>query len=191
MNKIIIKTALITICSLVVAAGAVFALWLVCSPQTMATSCEKTGNYSLAVTCADLRYKYTKDVNDLARCADDAVLSGKDNLICEYGEKLIAEENFEEVCKNRDGSVPENNGGIPFGYKSYICGHTAAALYRSGNTAEAVETALKGGENAFPKLVIEIASRSDQAAAESALDALDSLEDTEETKALSEILKKI
>lgn len=84
MNKIIFKTALVTLGALVAAAVAVFSLWILISPQTMASYCEKTGNYSFAVTCADLRYKYTKDVKDLARCAQDGIASGKDALIVKY-----------------------------------------------------------------------------------------------------------
>ena len=71
MNKIILKTALITLASLIVASLMVFSLWILCSPQSMASACEKTGNYSFAVTCADLRFKYTKNVDDLARCVED------------------------------------------------------------------------------------------------------------------------
>lgn len=189
MNKLIIKTALITICTLVIASGAVFSLWLVCSPQTMASSCEKTGNYALAVTCADLRYKYTKNVYNLARSADDAILSGRDNLISDRGEKLLSHEKFEEVCKTLDASSADN--GLGFGYKAYICGHVSASQYRLGNTDKAVQTALYGGEKAFPKLVIEICSARDKTSAQAVLAALEKLEQTGETSALSELLKKI
>lgn len=191
MNKIILKTALITISALIIASLAVFGLWLVCSPQTMATSCEKTGNYALAVTCADLRYRYTNDVYDLVRCVDNAILSGNDKSISEHGEKLLSDEKLDEVCANRDKAIPENTAGIPFGYKSYICGHISVAEYRLGDIQKAVQTAEKGGEKSFPKLVIEIASRGDKTAAGEVLSALEKLEQTSETKALSGILKNI
>ena len=91
MNKLILKTALITLATLVLAGLLVFSLWILCAPQTMATSCEKTGNYSFAVTCADLRYKYTKDIKDLARCAEDGIISGKDKHILKYCGMLVEE----------------------------------------------------------------------------------------------------
>lgn len=191
MKKLIIKTALITISVLIIASLTVFSLWLVGSPQTMATSCEKTGNYSFAVTCAGLRYKYTKDVYDLARCVDNAILSGKDNLICEHGEKLLSDGKFDEVCTAKDGAIPENTAGVPFGYKAYVCGHIAVAEYRLGDIDKAVKTALTGGENSFPKLVIEVSSNGDRTSANAVLSALETLEQTEETKALSQILKNI
>lgn len=97
MNKLVIRTALITVAILAFSALAVFSLWILCSPQTMASACERTGNYPFAVTCADLRYKYTKNVGDLARCAEDGILSGKDGLIVRYGGLLIADKDFDSL----------------------------------------------------------------------------------------------
>lgn len=189
MNKLILKTALITIAALAVAALAVFSLWILCSPQTMATSCEKTGNYSFAVTCADLRYKYTNNVGDLARCAEDSILSGNDSRIVNYGAKLIDDEKFSQLCTEKDKLLSNTEyGSYTLGYKNYICGHVAAAYYRTGELQRGIDTAEKGGVNAFTKLVLEIAEKQDKEAAQKVLTALEGVENSEQ---LTLILKKI
>lgn len=155
MNKIIFKTALVTLGTLVAAAVAIFSLWILISPQTMATSCEKTGNYSFAVTCADLRYKYTKDVKDLARCAQDSIVSGKDALILKYCGRLIEDDGFDTLCKAVDESIMSTEfGKYAKDYKGYICGNLAAAQYRSGDLDKALKTAESG--KSFVKLVLAI-----------------------------------
>lgn len=189
MNKIILKTALITVAALAVIAAAVFSLWLVCSPSTMAGACERTGNYPLAITCADLSYKYSNDIGDLARCAENSVRAGDDRLIALYGEKLIVDESFEELCSEKDKLISGSDyAQYTSAYKTYICGHVAAAEYRSGKLEKAIEAARKGGVHAFTKLVLQIAETNDKSAAESVIFALEELQDSEK---LIEILKKI
>lgn len=199
MNKLIYKTALITLAALAAIAIVVFSLWIVISPQTMAGACEKTGNYSLAVTCADLRYKYTKNTDDLARCAEDSILCGKDKLIIKYGEPLISAKDFPSVCEARDKALEGNKGGEYVGltgkdvnYNSYIKSHLAAAQYRSGDTDKAIETVKTDvSGQSLVKLVIEISEKSDKQAAEKLLNVLKTCEQNELITKLSEILTKI
>lgn len=188
MNKIILKSALIAIAAIVLGSLIVFAMWILISPQTMASSCEKTGNYTFAVTCADLRYKYTNNINDLARCEEDSILSGKDSLIIKYGEKLLSEEGFEELCQEKDKQLSEveygENVELSFNYKAYICGHLSAAQYRGGSLEKAISAAEKG--ESFTKLVIEIIENGTKSDAEKVRGALGSDENL--TKLLDEFI---
>lgn len=93
----------------------------------MATLSENAGNYTLAVKYTSLRYNYTGDVYDLARCVDDSLLSGKDKYISQYGEKLIDDENFGEVCEWKNTYL---NG---YDYKQYLGGKVACAVYNLGD----------------------------------------------------------
>lgn len=191
MNRLVLKTALITLAALIVASLMVFSLWILCSPQSMASACEKTGNYSFAVTCADLRFKYTKNAEDLARCAEDGILSGKDKHIISYGEKLVSHEDYNTVCERKDKKLSESEyAKYTYGYDSYIRGHLAAAQYRSGETDKAIQTAVGGSLRSFNKLVIEIAEKQDAQAAQKVLKAFEdnSISGTENLKA---ILQKI
>lgn len=188
MNKVILKTALVTVASLALAALLVFSLWILISPQTMAASCEKTGNYSFAVTCADLRYKYTKDVSDLARCAQDSISAKNDNLIVKYGEMLVADEGFENLCAEKDKAIADTKyGEYATGYKSYICGNLAAAQYRTDSFDKAFETAKNAGS--FSKLAIEIIERGTKEEAQKVIEALDG-SDGDLTKLLEEFITK-
>lgn len=161
MKKIVLKSALFAVAALALAALLTFSLWILCSPQSMATASERAGNYSFAITCADLRYKYTKNTSDLARCAEDAILAGKDKHILNYGEKLIARTDFDEVCAKRNEKLLQSEfGQYAADYKSYICGNVAAAEYRSGKLQTAITTAAKAGtETAFIKLTLEVAKK--------------------------------
>lgn len=196
MNNLIYKTALITLAALAGLAVTVFAFWILISPQSMAGVCEKTGNYSFAVTCADLRYKYTGATADLARCAEDSVLCGKDKLIIKYGEKLIAAEGYAELCASKDKEFEENKGGEYIGmtgkdisYNTYIRAHLSAAQYRSGNLASAINTAKGGGAQAFTKLVIEIIENGTKDDAREVLNGLDG-SDEKLIKLLNEFINR-
>ncbi len=172
MNKLVIRTALITVAILAFSALAVFSLWILCSPQTMASACERTGNYPFAATCADLRYKYTKNVGDLARCAEDGILSGKDGLIVRYGGLLIADKDFDSLCAKKDEALKDGQyGGYTADYKSYICGHLSAAQYRKGDFSEALKSAEFG--DSYNKLVLEIVTGGTKAEAGKVLEKLE------------------
>ena len=158
-RKIILKSAVITLSALALAALIVFAMWILCAPHTMAAVSEKTGNYSFAVTCADLRYKYTRDAYDLSRCVDDSILSGNDKLVVKYAEKLISHEKFNEVCKRKSDEISEGSE-IKFDYRSHVCGNAAYSYYASGDISAAVKAAKKSGtETGFIKLTVAVSER--------------------------------
>ena len=158
MNKVVLKAALITVAALAAAGILIFSLWILIAPQSMATVSEKLGNYNFAVTCADLKYKYSGKTENLARCADDSILSGEDRLIVKYCEKLIDRDDFAKLCNRRDEELSRTAYGIyATKYNTYIIGNLAASQYRSGDLKKAVETAERGDEvRCFRNLVIEI-----------------------------------
>lgn len=157
MKKVVLKAALITVGALAAAGILIFSLWILISPQSMATVSEKLGNYSFAVTCADLKYKYSGDTSDLARCAEDSILSGEDKLIIKYCEPLIEKDNFDEVCRQRNEELSRTDFGyFAVDYSTYIIGNLAAAQYRAGDLDKAIKTAEHGKQECFAKLVIEI-----------------------------------
>ena len=158
MNRVILKSALITLGALAFAGILIFSLWILISPQTMATTSEKLGNYSFAVTCADLKYKYSGSTEDLARCTEDSILSGNDGLIVKYGEQLIYKEDFNKLCNNKDKELQRTAyGKHAADYNTYIIGNLAVSQYRKGNLEKAVKFAASGGKKeCFVKLVVDI-----------------------------------
>ena len=157
IKKLLTKTALITIAALIGAGILIFSLWILISPQSMASFSEELGNYKFAVTCSELKYKYSGSTEDLARCAEDSILSGKDKLILEYCGQLKDKSDFNELCLHRDGELKQTQFGQHTGdYKTYILGNLAVAQYRAGDLKKAVETAELGKKECFTKLVLEI-----------------------------------
>lgn len=189
MKRIAIKTALITVCAIIILGAAVFGIWILGFPQSMATVCEKTGNFSFAVTCASIRYKYTGEVGDLARCAEDGVMSGKDKYILKYGEMLISDEGFEDLCTAKDETLSAGEyGEYRSDYKTYICGNVSAAQYRAGDIQKAVNTAGMSGVKGYTKLVIAVAENAD---AESAAIILTALENSSAQSGSYEYLENL
>ncbi len=157
MKKIVLKAALVTIGVLTAIGILVFSLWILISPQSMASVSEKLGNYSFAVTCANLKYKYSDKTEDLARCAEDSILSGEDKLIVKYCEPLIDKTDFEKVCQDKNISLAGTAFGVyAVDYESYILGNLALSQYRSGDLAKAVATCERGEYQCFNRLVIAV-----------------------------------
>ena len=146
MFKTICKTALKTLLLLAVVVLVAFGVASLGFPSDMAGLCEKSGNYAMATGYANISYTYTKDVNDLNRCFLDSVHAHNDGNVIKFGEKLIADEKFSEVCESTASLVETD-------YKQYVYGRLAAAKYRKGNKDEAVQLALNAmeGVSGFPK----------------------------------------
>lgn len=154
MSKVILKTALKTLLIVAVLALVAFGIASLGFPSEMAGLCERTGNYSMATGYASLSYTYSKNVNDLNRCFVDSVYAKNDNDIVKFGDELISNEKFEEVCENNSKKVTTGNGTeIIIDYNQYVNGNVAAAKYRKGNGEEALTTAKKAmdGVQGFPK----------------------------------------
>lgn len=180
MNKIVLKAALITVGALAAAGILVFSLWILISPQSMATVSERLGNYSFAVTCADLKYKYSDDSYDLGRCCEDGILSGDDGLVVKYCGMLTEKSDFDKVCRRKDEELSRTQfGSYAADYRTYIIGNLAVSLYRTGDLEKAIKTAETGEVQCFSRLVIEIienGSAEDIEKVKSSLNRLDATE---------------
>ncbi|MDE7167493.1 MAG: hypothetical protein K2O28_01440 [Clostridia bacterium] len=146
MFKVILKTALKTLLIVAVIVLVAFGVASLGFPSEMAGLCEKSGNYSMATGYASLSYTYTKDVNDLNRCFLNSVHANNDSDIVKFGDKLIADEKFAEVCEKAESTVQ-----IEADYKQYVYGRVAAAKYRNGKKDEAFDTAVAADVQGFPK----------------------------------------
>lgn len=138
MEKLVVKTAVKTVIIILVAFGVIFAIFNFAFPQHMATLTEGMGNYSLAIKYASLRYTYTKDTGDLARCFDDAVLLGDDKYIVKFGEELVDCRDFELYCESKSMSV-----GSGYSYRQRVYSKLAISYYNTGKKEEAVALAAK------------------------------------------------
>ena len=195
MEKIVVKTAVKTVLIILAALLAVFAVFNFGFPQHMATAMEGIGNYDLAVKYASLRYRYTKDCGDLARCFDDSVLLENDKYILEYGEKLIENKDYADVCREKD----EQQKGSRYDYDHWVKSKLSISYYNTGNAAKAIDTAVvnekKDGVlhfeygNALMSLAARIRTDRDAEAAGYLLEALEEVvpADSIEEKNLEEV----
>ncbi len=143
MSKVIIKTALKTLLILIFIALAAFAVASFGFPQHMATLFENTENYSIATKYAALRYSYTNDVSDAARCAEDAILSGDDENIIAYCAVLTEHTDFESYCTQMDEYYSTGEyASYTLSYKQYIYGKYVVSLASVGEKEKAAEMAL-------------------------------------------------
>ncbi len=146
MEKIVVKTAVKTVLIILGIFIAVFAVFNFAFPQHMATATESIGNYDLAVKYASLRYYYTKNCDDLARCFDDSVLLGKDEYILQYGEQLIKHSGYENVCNRKN----EQQNGSRYDYDHWVKSKLAVSYYNTKKIDKALETAAKdNGKDSF------------------------------------------
>lgn len=130
MSNVIFKTAVKTLIVIIFTVGIAACVLCFGFPKTVAGIGEKTGNYSLAVTFASIQYTYTGDIEDLARCAEDSILSENDDNIVKYCGKLIEDEGFEEYCEQRSGKLDLGDLKVVINYRQFIENNLSSAKTR-------------------------------------------------------------
>ena len=130
LSNVIVKTAIKTLIVIIFAVGIAACILCFGFPKTVAGIGEKTGNYSMAVTFASIQYTYTGDIEDLARCAEDSILSENDENIVKYCGKLIEDEGFEEYCAQRSGKLDLGDLKVVINYRQFIENNLSSAQTR-------------------------------------------------------------
>lgn len=204
LQKLVVKTAVKTVLIILGIIVAAFSIFNFAFPQHMATAMESLGNYGMAVKYANLRYTYTGDSFDLARCYDDSVLAGDDESIILYAEKLLADKNYKTVCQERNdmyNKMYQDQFGFTFDYDLRVISTLSVSYYneavkkegaeRVTYTQKAMDFALEanGGDrflygNALMALSIKIVNNKDKAAAASMLEVLDTITPTEQAESI-------
>lgn len=162
MFKVILKTALKTLLAVLILALVAFGIASLGFPSEMAGLCEKTGNYKMALGYANLSYSYSGSPSDLNRCFMDGVYAGSDGDIVKYGDKLIACEEFDDICAEKSAALESD-------YRQYVYGKIASAKYRKGSVDEALAMATEATDdmqgfplnNALAALSLEVIAKSD------------------------------
>lgn len=152
MKNIVIRTALITLGSVIALLVLAFGIASLAFPKNMSEICENMGNPKLAASYAERQYEYTGSTDDLYRCASLYIRIGDRNNTIKYCEKLVGKRDFKECC----GANTQ-----------YIYNNYATALYLSGNGDKAIEIAERSVEegfiipNAYVTLTVEAVGRED------------------------------
>ncbi len=130
MSKVIIKTAIKTLIAIIVALAVAAGILCFGFPKTMASIGEKSGNYGMAVAFASIQYTYSGAIEDLARCAEDSILSENDENIVKYCKQLLEDERFGEFAAERSGIKNLGEIKVEINYKQFIENNLNAAQKR-------------------------------------------------------------
>lgn len=175
MKKIVLKTAIITLASVIALLALAFGIASLAFPGNMSVICEDMGNYKLAASYAERQYDYSGSTDDLYRCARLYIRIGDRKNIIKYCGKLVEKKNFKESCGNN---------------VQYIYGNYATALYLSGKDDKAIEIAemsVADGfdvPNAYSFLTVEAVEREDKAFGEKLLKSFLEIEEPENEDSL-------
>ena len=177
MKNFVVKTAVKTLLIVLAVIVVGFVIFNFAFPQHMATFAEKLGNYDMAVWYSSLRYSYTDDTDDLARCLEDAILAENDQKIVEYGDEFFEKDDRVAVMVQ----LTEDKG---IDYLNLFGGHLVSSKYACGDFDGALDLALDffestqslGYECPLTSLVASLVSNKDAVNAPALLEALQSID---------------
>ncbi len=147
MNKLILKTAIITLVSAIsVSVMAICAITLF-FPEKTARATAQMGMYGVSANFQEIAYNRAPSIDGLGRLIDYAVASENDALIRKHCPKMLSAKNFPKYAQYRDGLAGENVTGA---YAQYVAGSYAVALYRGGKEPQAIEVATQAVSGGYP-----------------------------------------
>ncbi len=133
MKKLVVKTSLITLATIV---GAViiafFSLWIF-SPKTLANVFDGVGAYSASLYFYEQNYNKTEDIRDLALLVDELIKNEDNENLETYSKKLISDNGFYNYCLVQDRTYLD-----AITTKEYYTGVYAIALINNGKLETAI-----------------------------------------------------
>ena len=165
MQKLIVKTALITFAS---AIGALILFALVCMlffPSAVSDAAYNMGMDNISVTFAERAYKNGGDEKSLKTLVDRAAQAENYTAVVTYAQIFVDSDYFAQAVESEDSNIGQTSGS----YYGYITGHLAVAYYNMGDKDAALQTiAEHSGEgkyvryNAAEYLILEVISKNDK-----------------------------
>ena len=147
MNKLILKTAIITLVSAIsVSVMAICAITLFFLEKT-ARATARMGMYGVSANFQEIAYNRAPSIDGLGKLIDYAVASENYALLRKHCSKMLSAKNFQKYAEYRDGQAGENVTGA---YAQYVAGSYAIALYHGGKEAQALEVAAKAVSGGYP-----------------------------------------
>ena len=113
--------------------------WL--APSVMVKITDGLGMESACVRYSISVYKKSGEIDDLAVVVERGFLAEKYNISAEYGQELLAREDFTDFVNAKQET----------GYEQTACGITAVSLYYTGKSDDALRIACSYSEGVFPK----------------------------------------
>lgn len=154
MKKLVLKTVFVTIGVVLVLAVSVFGIVSLCAPRAMMRLSASLGLDGISGDYAYEEYERSGDLGCLARSFLISAGQKNDRTAEERFEIFVAEEGFEQFCKEHDAEVtPSEMDGL-LSYRDYVMGQGACVKYRLAKTdaekTEVVGFAVGETEPSFP-----------------------------------------
>ncbi len=146
LKKLVIKTALITLASLLGAVILTYCALLIFAPKVLGNFFDGAGGYSASVFFYEKQYEKTGDIQDLNTLVlkldidDDKILAEK------YYEKMVLHEDFDSFCQAQD----QNNGSTKA--SDYYIGNYCLLLARNGKFDQALTLATECLKDGYSQL---------------------------------------
>ena len=142
MGKVILKTALVTLGSLLAAALILVAALTMFTPRTMSMVFDELGGERISLWYIELSYQKSGSAEDLTDLFVKSVSAGDDGRTAKYGKELGEREDFAAICEE----------DLPFetSFASYVYGNTAAAIRAAEGAAAAVAYAAEKTPADYP-----------------------------------------
>lgn len=148
MNKLVLKTAAITLTvaiSVSLLAVCVMALFF---PSVVASSSAKMGLYGVGANFEQIAYNRHPSTERLGKLIDYAVAGKRYGMLVKYCPEMISDTHFEKYAAYRD----ENKNNLVAGdYTNYLYGTYAVALYKKNREEEALAAVKAAVNRAYPK----------------------------------------
>lgn len=149
LDKVILRAILSTLAAI----GVLFLVMILSCvfffPSTLMNLTYDMGMEKAALRNAERAYKLDGGVEYMAFAFSIAVDDKDYGRVEKYGEKMIADDEFEDYCKAQD-EENEGNGYLIGSYAQYVYGNTYAAQYRNGDKEEALQNAYAASRDFAP-----------------------------------------
>ena len=132
MKKLVVKTAIITLASLICTLLIAFGALAVCAPNYLGRVFDGTGNHSVAVFFYEKQFEKTGNIDDLNTLVLKLDVKGDSQKAEKYYKKIIEHSDFVSLCQSQNSQ----NGLV--GAKDFYVGQYVLSLAYNGKFDEAV-----------------------------------------------------
>ena len=190
MGRVVVKTVVLTLVSLIAVFFLGYGSFAVSSPKSLAKAWSNLGNYDYAIKYYEKQYEKSESISDLAILCDKLNEKEDSARSVKYLALLTQDEGFASFCAEQDV-----NGGYDFTAYEFYCGKYASAVCFNSGINDAVSVAKKsvqsGGYtkyNAFYALLgVETLTAADGAVIKDEIQSLTGLSTSEQAFASRDV----
>lgn len=135
MKKLILKTALITLASVIGLSAVVYGVFALCFPLSLANLFENMGMDSVAVAYYRLNYEKTGDIADLGDVCVRIEISDNAKKAESYILELVEHKDFNSYCSEKDSEKS------PIKSRDFFYGKLVVASKKNSGIEKAIEHA--------------------------------------------------